>query len=191
MESNSVLRSAGDGSGRTAGSGLRMEKISQQRAVFDPSILSLISNVGLNFFRFLKSLGITGKEYLVVLSSKDNYSYNENDLKNVRVLINLKMLNLIKHLDIFLNTLVRILPPNTSFIGYFADEKNVRGSGFKPGSLWLLFRGLFDFLSSRSTHIMNRSDVTELLEKNGFRTINMKEMNGLTYFISQSVSLPS
>jgi hypothetical protein len=32
--------------------------------------------------------------------------------------------------------------------------------------------------------------VTELLEKNGFKTLNMKEMNGLTYFISQNVSMP-
>jgi hypothetical protein len=37
---------------------------------------------------------------------------------------------------------------------------------------------------------MNRNEVTELLERNGFRTIDMKEMNGLTYFNSQTLGLP-
>jgi hypothetical protein len=126
---------------------------------FDPAILALFAEVGLNFFRFLRSLGLSADPNLVVLSAKDNYFCNENKLKNARIIINLKKLNLIKHLDLFLNTLVLILPPNTSFIGYFSDEA------------------------------LNRNEVSELLEKNGFKTLDMKEMNGLTYFISKNVSI--
>jgi len=73
----------------------------------------------------------------------------------------MKKLNLIKHLDLFLNTLVRILPPDTRFIGYFSGAENV-----------------------------SRNEITALLEKNGFKTLNMKEMSGSTYFISQNVSMP-
>ena len=78
---------------------------------------------------------MSGEHNLVVLSSKDNYSCNEHELKNARIIINLKKLNLIKHLDLFLNSLVRILPPNTSFIGYFSDEKAVNGSVINPGTV--------------------------------------------------------
>lgn len=158
--------------------------------LFDPAIFVLIAEVGLNFFRFLTSLGISGERNLVVLSSKYNYSCNEHELKDVRVLINLKRLNLIKHLDLFLNSLVRTLPPDTRFIGYFSDEKDTDRDGINTFSLWRFLNRLYNFFSSGTNHIMNRNEVRELLEKNGFKTLNMKKMNGFTYFISQNVGMP-
>lgn len=161
------------------------------RNFLDPAIFSLITGVGLNFFRFLNSLGLSGEQNLVVLSAKDNYSCDENELKNVRIIINLKKLNLIKHLDLFLNSLVRILPPNTSFIGYFSDEKALKGSIINPANVLRLFYRIFNLSGSQTNHIMNRNEVLNLLEKNGFKTLNMKDMNGLTYFVSQNVSMPA
>lgn len=158
----------------------------KNRILFDPAIFTLITEVGLNFFRFLRSIGMSDERNMVVLSSRDNYACNEYELKNARIIINLKRLNLIKHLDLFLNSLVRILPPNTSFIGYFSDEKS--GNDFNPGKKFL--NRIFNLLGPDKNHLMNRAEVTELLEKNGFKTLDMKEMNGLTYFISQNVSMP-
>jgi hypothetical protein len=158
--------------------------------LFDPAIFVLMAEVGLNFFRFLISLGMSGERNLVVLSSKDNYSCNENELKDVRVIINLKKLNLIKHLDLFLNSLVRTLPPDTRFIGYFADEKDTGRDGFILFNFWGFLNRLYCFFSSGTNHMMNRNEVRELLEKNGFKTLNMKKMNGFTYFISQNVGMP-
>jgi hypothetical protein len=155
--------------------------------LFDPAIFSLIAGVGLNFFRFLRSIGISSEENMIVLSSKDHYSYDKDELKNVRILINLRKLNLIKHLDIFLSALVRILPPNTSFVGYFSDESEPGGSLFHIFKRMLPFNRLFKLLDSGTNRVMNRRDVTDLLCKNGFKTIAMKEINGLTYFISQNV----
>ena len=99
-------------------------------------------------------------------------------------------LNLIKHLDLFLNTLVRILPPNTSFIGYFSDEKALNGNGLNQGNFWRILNRLPNLFRSQKNHSMNRIKVTELLEKNGFKTLDMKVINGLTYFISKNVSIP-
>jgi hypothetical protein len=155
---------------------------------FRPSFVSLIAEVGITCFRYLKSLGLSGETNLIVLSSKDNYSIKENDLKNVRILINLKKLNLIKHLDMFLNSLVRILPPDTSFIGYFSDKPRHIGCGSHLKEFLQFIIGLNNFLGSGRGHSLNRDEVIELLERNGFETIGMKEMNGLTYFISQNVS---
>ena len=158
--------------------------------LFYPANFVLMAEVGLNFSRFLKSLGISGERNLVVLSSKDNYSCTKHELKDVRIIINLKKLNLIKHLDLFLNSLVRILPPHTRFIGYFSDEKAIDRNGFNPFNLWRFLNRVYSFFGSRKNHIMNRNEVMELLEKNGFKTLNMKEMNGFTYFISQNVGMP-
>ena len=163
----------------------------KRQDLFNLSIFTLLTEVGLNFFRFLKSLGMSGEQNLVVLSSRDNYSCNDHELKNARIIINLKKLNLIKHLDLFLNTLVRILPPNTSFIGYFSDEQALIGNGFNPGNVWRILNRVYNLFGTQRNHRMNRIEVTELLEKNGFRTLDMKVMNGLTYFISQNVSMPA
>jgi hypothetical protein len=160
----------------------------KNRILFDPSIFALITEVGLNFFRFLRSIGMSDERNLVILSPKANYACNEHELKNARIIINLKKLNLIKHLDLFLNSLVRILPPNTSFIGYFSDEK--RGNGNYPGYIQKFLNKVFNLLGSHNNHILNRDEVTVLLEKNGFKTLNMKEMSGLTYFISENVGTP-
>jgi hypothetical protein len=157
---------------------------------FDPAIFTLLTGVGFNFFRFLRSLGLSADRNLVVLSSKDNYFCNEYDLKNARIIINLKKLNLIKHLDLFLNTLVLILPPNTNFIGYFSDEEALKVNGFNHTIIIRRIKRIFGLSGSRSKNNMNRNEVAELLEKNGFKTLDMKEMNGLTYFISQNVSIP-
>ena len=155
--------------------------------LFDPAIFTLISEIGLSFFRFLRSRGISADENLVVLSSKDHYSCNKEELKNVRILINLRKLNLIKHLDIFLGALVRILPPDTSFIGYFSDERPVSGSSFKFGRISLAFSKMFRWIGSGAKRGINRDEVMDLLWKNGFKTIAMKEINGHTYFISQNM----
>jgi len=165
-----------------------VEKIPHRSTGFNPSIVTLIAEVGVNFFRYLKSLGMSRETNLIVLSPKHHYYYDEKDLKNVRVLINLKKLNLIKHLDMFLNTLVRILPPNANFIGYFSDNKNVKGNRFQFNKLMRFLNRLNNLFDSRIDHIMNKNEVTELLERNGFKTIDMKEMNGFIYFNSQIVT---
>jgi len=162
----------------------------KHREFFDPALIALINVVGLNFFRFLKSLGISAETNLVVLSSRDNYSCTEDELKNARIIINLKRLNLIKHLDFFLNSLVRILPPGSSFIGCFSDRKMLSAGNMQPGRFLRLCNRVFHLSGSRTNRIMDRNEVTGLLEKNGFKTLNMRNLNGLTYFISQNVSVP-
>jgi hypothetical protein len=158
------------------------------RHLFSPGLLRLISEVGLNFFRFLRSTGFGGEEDLVLLSPKDAYSYDEAELGRARVLVNLKKLNRIRHPDLFLRSLVFLLPEGTSFIGCFSDRS---GSGSDHTFILDLYRFLRRISGSGRgrDHRFSRGDVIELLEKNGFLPVNMKEMNGLTYFVSRASGL--
>jgi hypothetical protein len=155
---------------------------------FNTSIFKLIAEGGLNFFRYLKNLGLSGEPNMIILSSRNDYQYDVNDLKSVRTLINLKKLNLIKHLDVFLNTLVRILPPNTNFIGCFSDRKTLNDNEFHVNWFLKLLNRLFNFAGFRIYHNMNNDEVIELLERNSFRIVDMQEKNGLTYFYSQNIN---
>jgi hypothetical protein len=163
------------------------ERSSLLPRIFDPSILSLMTEVGLNFFRFMKSLGMSHESNLVVLSSRDNWSYDNEELKSARILVNLRKLNLIKHLDLYLGALEKSLPPDTSFLGCFRGSPEAEGESFRSILLPHRLQKAMGF-SGRRWHSMKRVEVLELLEKNGFTTLNIKDINGLTYFISTNTA---
>lgn len=160
-------------------------KISHRRNGFSPDILTLIAEGGFDFFRYIKSLGMSKENNLIVLSSKHHYYYDENDLRSVNVLVNLKKLNMIKHLDLFLNSLVRILPEDTKFIGYFSEGKAEKRNIFHPERLISLISRFEKFLDSKTENSMNSREVSRILERNGFNIVNMTSINGHTYFYSQ------
>lgn len=166
-------------------------RITHRRNGFNPDLLTLIAEGGFDFFRYIKSLGMSNDNNLIVLSSKHHYYYDESDLKSVDVLVNLKKLNMIKHLDLFLNSLVRLLPPETKFIGYFSEEKAEKKNIFHPERLVNFISRLEKFLDSRTDNTMDRNEVSRILERNGFNIVNMTNMNGHTYFYSQYLRKPS
>ena len=165
-----------------------IEMLSYGRTNFSPAIINKIAEAGENFFRYLKSLGLSKEPDLMILSSKHHYNYDENDLKSVRTIISFKKLNLIKYLDAFLYALVRILPQNVNFIGCFSDSNTLKGNGFLFCQPSRLFNRFINFLDSSTNHSMDKNIVSEVLERNGFKVVDMTEMHGLTYFYSQKIN---
>jgi hypothetical protein len=129
---------------------------------FFPAIVNMIAEGGDNFFRYLKTLGL----------SREN---------------NLRKLNMIKYLDEFLFTLVQVLPPDTKFLGCFSDCKASEATRVSFLHPMKLLRRTINILDSNGERTMNKASVTEMLESYGFKIINMTEMDGLTYFCSQNV----
>lgn len=165
------------------------DKTSHGISGFFPAVVTMIAEDGGNFFRYLKELGLPREEELVVLSSRHHYFYDENELRNVKTVINLRKLNMIKYLDEFLSTLVQILPPDTKFLGCFSDSSEtwVNGESFLHPFKFLRKIGIFESNGERK---MNRNKVSEILEAYGFKIINMTEINGMTYFCTQNVRKP-
>jgi hypothetical protein len=180
-------RSTSLNNARTPGTKPEVKNISGRKAVFRTNIVTLITEGGLNFFQYLKGLGLSTEPNLIVLSSKHHYYYEKNDLKSVRVLINLKKLNLIKHLDLFLNSLCRILPPDAGFVGYFSDNKSLNDTGFNFNRFPKLLIKLNNLLDSKTEYYMDETGVSELLEENGFKVVNMTKIKGHTYFYSHII----
>jgi hypothetical protein len=191
MEDVSNIKKAVFTSNKIPGNNVNDEKITRINAGFSRTIFTLITSVGVNFFRYLKSLGISGRTDLIVLSSKRQYYCDKNDLKNARILINLRKLNLIKHLDLFLNSLVRILPPDTNFIGFFSENRTLKEKEFTFSRLSGIYSRIKKILGFRTYKVMNKNEVSEILEKNGFKIDNMTKMNGLTYFNSHNTRRPA
>ena len=155
--------------------------LSQTNPGFNPAIVDMISEGDENFLYYLQGQGLADDTNLLVLSSKRHYYYDSEELKDVTTLINLKKLNLIKHLDEFLNTLCYGLSPKTNFIGCFTDRKSQKGHGMTSR----IYNKIVNFLDSRTEIEIDGKEISKLLESVGFKVKNMTEINGLTYFLSQ------
>jgi len=119
---------------------------------------------------------------MLVLSSKHHYYYDHNELESVTTLINIKKLNLIKHLDSFLHSVCNILSPKTNFVGCFHDWKIQKDSGLTSR----MYKGFINFIDDKVDISIDKNEVSRLLESNGFKVLDMTEINGLTYFRAQN-----
>jgi hypothetical protein len=163
-----------------------LAKSSFKKPNFNAGKYSLTVEVGKNIFHYLRSYNLFKEPDMLVIPSNQHYYYDENNLKNIRTLVILKKLNLIKDRDTFLKTLYRMLSPNVNFIGCFSDSKTHK----RYSLLSKLSNGFNNLLDSRTDHGINKMNVAILLEKYGFNIVNMTEINGLTYFYSQNVIQP-
>lgn len=167
-------------------------KTSKEKGPGKANRTSLLNKIlvegGGNLFDYIKNQGIAADDEIMVLSSNHHYYYDENDLKNIRTLVNLKKLNMVEHLDMFLDTLYRILPPDANFIGCFTDSKVLkRNNGFTLYHSTRILNQLINALDSKTNHYMNRNQVLNLFAANGFKVVDMTVKDGLTYFHAKSI----
>jgi hypothetical protein len=164
----------------------KMGTASNSRNSISPSVITMIAEGGENFYLYLKRHDISRENNMLVLPSVHHYYYDENELGSVRTLVNLKKLNHIKHLDGFLQNLIQILPRNANFIGCFSNDKTLKQNGFAYYKPSRILRRLVNFIDSKTDRILDRSKVIETLERNGYKIVDMTEMDGLTYFYTQN-----
>jgi hypothetical protein len=187
MENSYVSNEANLDSVNISEAAFYREKTSGENSGFIELNYTLTAEVGKNFFHYMKSFNLVKDPELLVLPPNNHYYYNKKELKIVRTIINLKQLNLIENHDVFLSTLYRILPPGVNFLGCFSDSRStLRENGF----LSILTSRINNFLDSRIHHVLDKKRVSGILEKNGFRVVDMTEKDGLVYFYSRNVCQP-
>lgn len=136
---------------------------------------------GEHFYHYLKCQGLDNEVNLLTLSAKHHYYYDKSDLEGVTTLISLKRLNMINHLDRYLQSICYSLTPKTNFIGNFTDFKTQKNSGLTKR----IYKGLINFLDDKTDVEIDKNYVSKLLESKGLKIIDMREIEGLTYFRSQ------
>jgi hypothetical protein len=167
------------------------------------AINNLIAEGGDSFYNYVDWLGLIDDPDLIVLSSVHHYYFNNDDLKDINTVINLKQLNLIKNIDIFFHSIFKIIPSKSNFIGCFLDNKtqyhfainNILSQyqaknnidPFENGitSRIPFFNKVFNLMDSKTNKYLTRSNVSSLLKEQSFKVLDMTELNGLTYFHSQ------
>ena len=158
-------------------------KVKKERIMEKPVINELIAEGGENFLNYLHHHGLADGDNTLVLSSRRHYYYDPNELESVTTLINIKKLNLIKHLDSFLQSVVLVLSKDSNFIGCFSDWKTQKSTGLHSR----MYKGLINFLDAKIDAEYDKNYISRLLESYGFKVIDMTEINGLTYFRAQNI----
>jgi hypothetical protein len=182
MENTSVLNKSDINIDSKVRTNFNVTKFYPERTIENPVIDNLVAEGGENFSHYLNWLGLVNDPSLLVLSSRHHFYYDSSELKGVTTLINLKKLNLIKHLDSFLHTVCHALSPKTNFIGCFSDWKIQNGNRLSSR----MYKGFINFLDSKIDIEVDKKGVSRLLESHGFKVIDMTEINGLTYFRAQN-----
>jgi hypothetical protein len=168
------------------------------------SVSKILSTEGCETFsEYVKELGLANDPNLVVLSSLHHYYYDAEEMKDIRTVISLKVLNEVKEIKSFLHSIFIIIPLNSNFIGCFVDNTKVNvyelrnKSSQNNFSIVNLENGIvsqipflnmiYSYMDLKTNKYISAKGVSAMLEENGFRLLDMKEINGLTYFHSQKV----
>jgi hypothetical protein len=159
-----------------------------------------------SFFNYIDWLGLANDPDLIILPSTNHFFYDAEDLKEVKTIINLRMLNRIKQIKEFLHTIYHVVPNKCYFLGFFIDRKSqpsllsyknkvqdkITGNidPVKNGitSRIPFINMMYNILDSRFNRSMTKRTVTLLLEDAGLKVLDITELNGLTYFCSQKVN---
>lgn len=171
---------------------MNKENSPQPKPDLKQAILHMTAEGREDFLLYLKNIGLLSEPNILVLSPGQHYYYDESDLRSLKILVNMKKLNLVRHLDRFLHNLYRILPPEASFIGCFSDSATERAynvkHGYSSGKLLSSIRNLFGYITVQK---MSGIKVSEILKTHGFKIIDMTEIKGVTFFWSRNVRRPN
>ena len=156
-----------------------------------------------NFATYIEWLGLAKDPDMLVLSSLHHYYYDAEELKQVRTVVNLKEFNRIKKINKFIQSVSKIIPESSYFLGCFID--NERRNSFplrnkaREDHPDLITEAVKNGIASRNPFLsmvysiidykinrfLSRSDMTLLLEDRGFKILDMTELCGITYFCTQ------
>lgn len=146
----------------------------------------VLKNENKVFYSYLLKSGISsrGLSKALVLPEKHSFYYDDSEIKAYSIVVNLKKLNDIKQLENFLYSLYHSSKANTYFCGCFIQNKRPdKISGNHKIRKYV--RALTLLIDSLTVRLLSEHDVKSLLDAHQFNVINMKEIQGVTYFYSK------
>ena len=196
---------------RTKGSVLKINAEEPARSanmvLINEAVDELITEGGEGFYNYVNSLGFSNDTNLIVLSSRHHYYYDSDEINRAKTVVNLKELNRIKEIKELLHSHLHFLPQKCNFVGCFVNNKKNERFTFKKSatskekvmnsddielgivSQFPFINMLYSLMDSKTNNYLSEESVSSMLGVHGFKVIDMKEVNGLTFFHSQKVGI--
>jgi hypothetical protein len=167
------------------------------------AIDKLITEGGEGFYHYVDSRGLSKDPSLIVLSSSHHYYYDYEEMNNAKTVVNLKELNRIKEIKSLLQSHLHFLPQKCNFVGCFINGKNIERYTLRKdltsaektrdsdnvelgiSSRFPFINMLYSLMDLKTNNYLSEKSVALMLGVHGFKIVDMKEINGLTYFHSR------
>jgi len=164
---------------------------------------TLIAEGGPSFLDYVSKVGLAQEKSMIVLSFRQHFFFDAEELNRARTLVTLTELNKIRKVMDFLRSCYRVMPRESNLLGRFIDNKEIdryklnnSSSAFSEGDYFddienaivspvPFINRLYSILDSRTNAWMSKSSVSSLLQDYGFKVKDMTVLNGLTYFHAQ------
>lgn len=148
----------------------------------------------------LRRFGLEDNSNLLIIPHNRHFFYEEDDLRGIRTVVNLKPLNNIKSLRDFIRSISELLPEDCNLIGWFTDNRhrydepsgkseddekyNEREEAIENGieSRIPFINRMYSFIDLRPDHFLTSRSVAALFNDYGLRVVRMIDLNGRTYF---------
>jgi hypothetical protein len=159
---------------------------------------------GEDVFRYFEELGVFQTNEVLILSSRHSFSYDENYLKNIRTIFNLKNLNKLPKINGLFSKINRVIPINGYYIGCYEDifATQERLNSLFPRVLakfilWVFYYLPHVMLSLPVINVITSAigishnkclaikDVQKIMENNGFSIAMTKRFSNKTFFIAK------
>jgi hypothetical protein len=173
--------------------------------VANEAIDKLISEGGESFYNYVDSRGLSKDPSLIVLSSSHHYYYDNEEMNNAKTVVNLKELNRIKEIKSLLHSHLHFLPQSCNFVGCFINNSKIEKYALRKYltsgeiirnsdnvelgiiSRFPFINRLYSLMDLKTYRYLSEKSVALMLGVHGFKIIDMKEVNGLTFFHSRKV----
>ena len=160
---------------------------------------------GENFYNYVEWLRLVKKSETIILPSQNHYFFDNDEVKNVKAIINLKLLNQIRNIGSLIDTVFRLLKPSSYFIGKYAiygtknkprDQKDygVKGRTTKEEAIENdiisgvpVVNRIYNFFDSRTSRNITNVDLNKLFTSRGFKIIDITEIDGQVFFCAEKV----
>jgi len=153
----------------------KIQQVEQNENIFN----ALKNENNKNFFYYLSMLNLEKNGNTLILSSIHHYYYDFNEIKKVKTIIQGKELNKLSDIDKFFKNIIKVLSPDSNFIGCFRDNKIHKDNILKRLKItdWLINK-LYD----KPNYYLSRKKIIKLLNKHNLKIMDITELDNMTYF---------
>jgi hypothetical protein len=176
---------------------------SAEMVVANEAVDKLITEGGEGFYNYVNSLGLSKDSNLIVLSSKHHYYYDSEEMNKAKTVVYLKELNQTKEIKSLLQSHLHFLPVQCNFVGCFINNRKIERYTLREVvslkektrnsddvdlgiiSRFPFINMLYSLMDSKTNTYLSDKSVALMLGVHGFKVIDMKEVNGVTFFHSR------
>jgi len=153
-------------------------------------------------------INLSVSERVLLLVGQKSY-FSEENVDNLRAVVNLRPLNKIKNVKGYLLAMQKLIPDAGMFIGC-VETYNDRKIRFKDSfrCFWniaytfdflihrvfprlLFFENIYSYFTKDSYHVMSKAEVLGRLVYSGFDIVDFKVIEGMLYYVAMNTHEPS